>query len=800
MATLVATGQITIIDTNDLPAVATAVGDGITKRFLYRGPTVTINDSTSYRVLVNPTHYSVVTGTPDVAVFVTAPEKGALLTGVSSLATIDKSHVYYSATTPTGGTYYDGDIWVDTINPQMVLYRYNGSTWVLASGSEYLTGLYADMANDNILSRVEKPRAYIDFEAAKAEKVTLDQRVAAYGVDATAFITAYNNLYSMVMALNPPYNDMANDSAIVGTDWRTYWTAYYVQKADLLTRLASASIPKVDGIVTSTVTLLNNANAGVFTAGYATFDGYNFTTGSKLLLTGQGSDDGVYTLTYLSSGGAASTTLYASSIATSSGSGSITNPSYAYQATNPAQYADITAYGILGTYYGVFSGFSGTATGGTIYTTFDILTSDGGSVAVDYSTNGGTNWYPMGAGNFGGTGAYTDTTGSLTIASATVSGITLSNIRVRYTVSSRRYKIWNSDFGTWDYIFETTEALVHSVNFVTTATATSTWSFLNKKSVTDQSVWATTYGTVYGGRKWIATVSSGGDITLLTDTGDVPTSGTGTVTSVTAGDGLTQTGTDTVNPVINIAPHSGTAGSIGTLYVSANAVGVSLGTTNITAYPGHNPSGFTNNVGTVTSVAALTLGTTGTDLSSTVATNTSTPVITLQVPTASATNRGVLSTTDWSAFNGKQAALNGTGLVRMSGTTVSYDNATYLSSSVAIAVPIRFYYEAWVDVVDKQPLYRVQKASIITAIRWYRNDSTTVSGSTIFYLKKNGTTIATYGTLTIATAAAATTWTDFYTGLSLALAAGDYLELSVATGNTTMMGLTIQVDITQAVS
>ena len=57
--------------------------------------------------------------------------------------------------------------------------------------------------------------------------------------------------------------------------------------------------------------------------------------------------------------------------------------------------------------------------------------------------------------------------------------------------------------------------------------------------------------------------------------------------------------------------------------------------------------------GTVTSVAALTLGTTGTDLSSTVATGTTTPVITLQVPTASATNRGALSAADWTTFNNK---------------------------------------------------------------------------------------------------------------------------------------------------
>jgi len=48
--------------------------------------------------------------------------------------------------------------------------------------------------------------------------------------------------------------------------------------------------------------------------------------------------------------------------------------------------------------------------------------------------------------------------------------------------------------------------------------------------------------------------------------------------------------------------------------------------------------------GTVTSVAALTLGTSGTDLTSTVATGTTTPVITLNVPDASATARGVITT------------------------------------------------------------------------------------------------------------------------------------------------------------
>jgi len=49
-------------------------------------------------------------------------------------------------------------------------------------------------------------------------------------------------------------------------------------------------------------------------------------------------------------------------------------------------------------------------------------------------------------------------------------------------------------------------------------------------------------------------------------------------------------------------------------------------------------------VGTVTSVAALTLGTTGTDVSSTVANSTTTPVITLNIPDAGASARGLITT------------------------------------------------------------------------------------------------------------------------------------------------------------
>ena len=73
------------------------------------------------------------------------------------------------------------------------------------------------------------------------------------------------------------------------------------------------------------------------------------------------------------------------------------------------------------------------------------------------------------------------------------------------------------------------------------------------------------------------------------------------------------------------------------------------------------------NVGTVTSVAALTLGTSGTDLSSTVANGTTTPVITLNVPTASAANRGALSAADWSTFNTKVGSVTASSPLASSG-------------------------------------------------------------------------------------------------------------------------------------
>jgi hypothetical protein len=162
-------------------------------------------------------------------------------------------------------------------------------------------------------------------------------------------------------------------------------------------------------------------------------------------------------------------------------------------------------------------------------------------------------------------------------------------------------------------------------------------------------------------------------------------SGTGTVTQVnaTGGTGISVSGspitTSGTLTITNTAPDQTVALNSG-------------GTTTVTGtYPNFTISSADQFNGTVTSVSALTLGTSGTDLSSTVANGTTTPTITLNVPTASAVNRGVLSSADWTTFNSKQNALTnpvtGTGVSGQvsywNGTTTQTGSSTFTFSPTA---------------------------------------------------------------------------------------------------------------------
>jgi hypothetical protein len=90
--------------------------------------------------------------------------------------------------------------------------------------------------------------------------------------------------------------------------------------------------------------------------------------------------------------------------------------------------------------------------------------------------------------------------------------------------------------------------------------------------------------------------------------------------------------------------------------------------------------------GTVTSVAPLTIGTSGTDVSSTVVTNTTTPVITLNIPSASITARGLITTGN-QYISGKKTFNNG-----MIINETSYNPALVVNGDISIADDKGIYY------------------------------------------------------------------------------------------------------------
>ena len=163
----------------------------------------------------------------------------------------------------------------------------------------------------------------------------------------------------------------------------------------------------------------------------------------------------------------------------------------------------------------------------------------------------------------------------------------------------------------------------------------------------------TNWDTTYTNRITSLTTTGSGAATLVSNVLNIPTPSAATFTSltVTGSSGASTLSSGVLNvPTYTLSGLGGQASSTnltslsGLTYVSSSFVKMTAAGTfslDTTAY----------GTGSVTSVAALTLGTTGTDLSSTVATGTTTPVITLNVPTASATNRGALSSDDWSKFN-----------------------------------------------------------------------------------------------------------------------------------------------------
>lgn len=287
----------------------------------------------------------------------------------------------------------------------------------------------------------------------------------------------------------------------------------------------------------------------------------------------------------------------------------------------------------------------------------------------------------------------------------------------------------------------------------------------------------------------ISSTNPGGTVTSVTATSPVAsTGGTTPVISLSAGYG------DTLNPYTSktanyfLAAPNGVAGvptfravvaadiptlnqnTTGNAATATNVVGgtpaallyqTNTSTTGFIAFtstPGQvltagvgAPYWATPTTGTVTSVAALTLGTTGTDLSSTVANSTTTPVITLNVPTASATNRGALSSADWTTFNNKQPSGTYVNSVTATSPVVSSGGVNPAISMPAATASVNGYLTStdWSTFNSKQAAGTYVTSLTVTGANGFAGSFTsgatpalTISTSITGLLFGNGTAIA----------------------------------------------------------
>jgi hypothetical protein len=437
--------------------------------------------------------------------------------------------------------------------------------------------------------------------------------------------TVVNSTTTPVITLNVPTASATNRGALSSADWTTFNSKEPALTKGNLTEATSSVLTITGGTnaVIGTGTTIQVAQAGASSSGYlSSADWTTFNSKEPALTKGNLTEATSSVLTITNGTGAVI------------GSGTSIEVSQASSTTSG--YLSSADWTTFNSKQGAL-----TFTAPLVNTSGTITINQSGSASDGYLSS--TDWTTFNSKEPALTkGNLTEATSSvLTITGGTGavigSGATIQVIQASSTTSGYLSSTdWTTFNGKASNSFTTIAVATQSNIVADTATDTLTIAAGTGVSITTDALTDTLT---------ISATGSGGTVTSISTTAPItggPITGTGTIAitqSGTASDGyLSSADWNTFNGKQNAITLT-TTGSSG----AATLVGATL---NIPQYTDQ----FT---GTVTSVAALTLGTTGTDLSSTVANGTTTPVITLNVPTASATNRGALSSGDWTTFNGK---------------------------------------------------------------------------------------------------------------------------------------------------
>lgn len=152
------------------------------------------------------------------------------------------------------------------------------------------SAVIAAIWSDNILSRGEKTQVIKDWNTAAAEYSSLYASGTALGAitERNAYKAAYDALYAYLVSLSPSWSDTTQDTPIVGTSYRTYWTNFETARTALINKKGQLS--QLDVVGTSNI--INNAVSrinSIYTPANIGFAGSNaWTTAQTLPITSEG--------------------------------------------------------------------------------------------------------------------------------------------------------------------------------------------------------------------------------------------------------------------------------------------------------------------------------------------------------------------------------------------------------------------------------------------------------------------------------------------------------------------------------